>query len=770
MDADHEAAGPRGLLAKPTRSRGISSAPSAVERRAGALRKPIAGWLTCLVLDALLSGRAHAELNQTPAAPSPQPSQQNAPAAQGQPITVTGRRSETESSIDRMSYSIANDLQGATGSMADVLRNVPSVEVDPEGNVSIRGDPNVVILIDGQPSGQLRGAGRGAALQQLPAGQYERVEVMTNPSAAYGAEGTGGVINLIPKRVRQSGFSGAARANVGTRGRANGGISAAYNSGGTTLSGDLAARHDELSGSSDRERQQLDRRNGQFFSVRQRSDSVTETNSGSLKARVEHSLGRKTRLSAEAARGRTRSGTDALESYETDRLLLANTTPLSRNARSTLKLDNTEVRARLSREFDSKDHRLTVDASRQSSGIDRTIASNILFEDRSDAREEFSFSIDQDLTQLKADYARPLANGSKLQLGYEFEQQDNRYDNAGARASGEQALAPLPSFTNVFHHDQRVHALYGTLERPIGNLTALAGLRLEQVRLQLDQVTGQVRSSSVYFRAYPTLHLSYKLDDKEQLRASYSRRVQRPQGQDLNPFREYRDPLSLRAGNPRLQPQETDTLELAWQRRAGPNFYQAAAYYRRTRKAFTDVAEELDGGILLTTRQNLGASRALGLELVANRRLAPTLTFNGSSNISWNEIESRNLGFLEERSGVQAGGRASLNWQPSPKDHVQISGFLTGKILRPQGYRAPSGMINLGYRHKFDDRLSFVATVRDLLGNFGETVVYQTPRLRDRVEREFGGRVVFVGLTYTVSAGQRERRDPNFDYEAGPSN
>lgn len=679
-----------------------------------------------------------------------------------------GKRSEIESSIDRLSYSIANDLQGATGSLADVLRNVPSLEVDPEGNVSIRGDPNVIILIDGQPSGILRGANRGAALQQLPAGQYERVEVITTPSAAYGPEGTGGIVNLIPKRVRRPGLSGSARGSVGTRGRANGGISAAYSAGPTTLSGDAGARRDELSGSSDRTRERLDPRTDSFSVVRQRAASVTETGSGSLKARVERSLGKATRASLDMTHASSRSEARTRETYEAGGFSEEAVVLRARNARSNLDLDNSELRGRLTRQFGKSEHKLTIDASRQHSDSDRMLRSNLLFGPGDDARiEEFRFSIAQSLTQLKADYARPMGDASTLQLGYEWERQHNRYGNSGAGGDGEQALAPLPSFTNRFVHDQSVNALYATFEHSMARLTTLAGLRLEQVRLELNQLTLGQRHSRAYFRAYPTLHLSYKLNDNEQLRASYSRRVQRPQGQDLNPFPEYRDPLNLRAGNPRLQPQQTDALELSWQRRVDSTFYQAALYHRHTRRAFTDVVEELDGGILLTTRQNLNESRALGLELVANRRLSPSLVLNASANLSWNEIESANLGFPQQRSAFQFGGRGSLNWQPSPRDNLQISGFLSGKTLRPQGFRAPSGMINLGYRHKFDDRISFVATVRDLLGNFGEAIVYRTPTFRDRVERRFGGRVAFIGLTYTLTANQRDRRDPAFDFEAG---
>ena len=137
---------------------------------------------------------------QTPAprTQTAEPAQQQQPASVGD-VVVNARANDVRTSIDSVSYSLANDLQATTGSLADALRNVPSVDVDPEGNVSLRGDANVTILVDGRPSGILTGPGRGQALIQLPASQYARIEVMTNPSAAYSPEGSGGVINLITK-------------------------------------------------------------------------------------------------------------------------------------------------------------------------------------------------------------------------------------------------------------------------------------------------------------------------------------------------------------------------------------------------------------------------------------------------------------------------------------------------------------------------------------------------------------------------------------------
>uniref|UniRef100_UPI002637B7CC TonB-dependent receptor plug domain-containing protein n=1 Tax=Brevundimonas sp. TaxID=1871086 RepID=UPI002637B7CC len=223
---------------------------------------------------------------QTPPARSQPAQEQNEGEAQTDAVTdvvVTGNREETRTSIDSVSYSLDTDLQATTGSLADALRNVPSVDVDPEGNVSLRGDANVTILVDGRPSGILSGAGRGQAIQQLPAGQYSRIEVMTNPSAAYSPEGSGGVINLItrpnaPRPGRQT--TGSIRVNVGDDGRWNAGVSGSIQEDRLTLSGDISYRADPVSVSLERIREQFNPATGALLSTTTTVQEVENDQSG----------------------------------------------------------------------------------------------------------------------------------------------------------------------------------------------------------------------------------------------------------------------------------------------------------------------------------------------------------------------------------------------------------------------------------------------------------------------------------------------------------
>ena len=377
-------------------------------------------------------------------------------------------------------------------------------------------------------------------------------------------------------------------------------------------------------------------------------------------------------------------------------------------------------------------------------------------------------------SELKADYVRPMPGDGKLKAGYDLRIEDNSYDNQGRVGGSPASAQPDPTQSNLFLYKQTVAAAYLTYEQPVGDWTVLGGLRLEAVDLDLDQVTpGQTHDTS-YFRAYPSLHLAYRVSDTQQLILSYSKRVQRPDAQDLNPFRIQLGPLSFQAGNPDLQPQTTDSFEAGYQYRAGATFYLATLYYRQNEHGVTDVITALGGGVLLTTTANLSASTAAGVELVANGKLTRTLTYSVSTNLYWNEIDATSggleqlLDFAPQRSAFEVGGRASLTWQPTPKDTFQATANLNAKRLTPQGFVEPFALAYLGYRHKFSDALFGVVTVQDPFESLHFRQVTSTPILRDRSDQHIHIRVVYVGLTRTFGSAGKKPREPGFDFGGGP--
>ncbi|HEY8573793.1 outer membrane beta-barrel family protein [Phenylobacterium sp.] len=673
-------------------------------------------------------------------------------------VVVSGAAPDVRTSIDRTSYNVAKDLSSVSGSIADGLRNVPSVEVDVQGNVSLRGDPNVTIMIDGKPSGQFRGEGRGAALQALPAEQIERVEVITNPSAEFSPEGAAGIINLVTKKARKPGYSGSVRASYGTEGRTNGGLTGAYNAERLALNGSFSWRTDPQKFKLTDQREYIDPATGAVTSSSGQTDQRGRGRILNLRGGVDYDLDEANRLSGELRFLNIVPEVELFEGFEArdpdGRVVRA----YQRLGRSDLDHANGELSGTWRRKF-GQDHELTAVASYEVTRVenDRPLRVFDIVPVAPEQRDDFSAAPTLRQTELKADYVRPLGGEAKLKAGYALQVDANRYENA----------ASVPGFTNLFKYAQQINAGYVTYEKPLGDWTVLAGLRLEDVRIDLDQVTTGLTAENDYFRAYPSLHVSNQLNERDRVTVSYSRRVQRPFPFDLNPFVTYSGPFDRRSGNPNLKPQETDSFEALWQRREGGTFYQATLYYRRSRHGFTDVIRELPGGVLLTTKENLGRGRAAGVELVANGRLSAKLTYNASVNAYWNEIDAAGLGFPGKRSGATLGGRANLNWQPTAKDFVQVNAVMNGERLLPQGTLDAIGVVNLGYRRKLTDNLAALVTWNDVFASLRQVQRIDTPTLRLRQEFTGNGRAAFVGLVWTFGGNGQKPREPGFDFGGG---
>jgi outer membrane receptor protein involved in Fe transport len=712
----------------------------------------------------LLASAAAAQTG--PKAPAPKPPPQKPPATV-EGVVVQGQSSGMRTDIDRRSYGVAQDLQATSGSISDALRNIPSVQVDVQGNVTLRGDSNVQIMIDGKPSTMFQGEGRAAALQALPADQIERVEVITNPSAAMNPEGAAGVINLISKKTRL-GSSGSMRANVGTGSRWNGGVSGSHNNGKLTVSGDLSFRRDGQKFSLDDRRERLDPASGEALESRQKTRAKNRFEMVFARVGADYDLDDASRITVGALfhgmrpRGR---GVDQLEYDAADGSL---TRALDRVTSIDEKRDNLELGSTYRRKFSGEGHELVVDVSHEMGEArrDRDALSMFRVPPAPDAIELGDYDNETRQTEVKVDYTRPMPGEGKLKAGYALQYDDNNYGNIGRRGLASAADLPVdPALTYRFFFEQAINSAYLTYQHPVGDLTVLGGLRLEDTRLDLNLTTGgPVQAENDYFRAYPSLHLSYALGEGQQITASYSVRIQRPSADDLNPFLIEINQFNFRRGNPLLKPQETDSFELGYQYRKSGQTYLATLYYRQSSKGITEVVRPIGNGAFLTTRENLDESRSGGLELVANGRLTPKITYNVSGNIYWNEIDASQLGFTEKRDGFAVSGRGNLNWQVTPKDFVQLNGFLNGRRLTAQGHQAGSGMLNLGYRRKVNDSLSLTLTAQDVLGTLKDELILDTPTLRGRTEREFNQRAVFVGFTYTFG---RQRRDPGFDFGGG---
>lgn len=704
-----------------------------------------------------------AQAATTPAAPPPaQKPATGKPAPEASTgvsaVVVKADAPPVRTSIDRRSYSVAGDLTAQTGSISDVLRNLPSVEVDVMGNVSLRGDPNVTILIDGKPSGLFQGDGKGQALQQMPADRIERVEVMTNPSAEFRADGTGGVINLITKKAKGMGRTSSLRLAAGDMGRGGASASVGYNSGKVSASGDINYRRDTAVQADYERRQQANLDN--------ETAGKTDLDFRSLTSQgtVDYDITDKLRIGGEARLSRFKL--DVANVADTTRrdATGALTQAFHRDLDIRQQRDNAALAVNLKRKFDGDGHELSlrlnydvVDDNRT-----RTGHTGVVLPTAVTSYDQQRLGYDTRQTDLKGDYVRPMGASQTLKLGFDLQFDDNVYDNEGLRGTSLGGLTVDPGLTSQFGYEQQLRQAYVTYERPLGKLTALAGLRFEQSKLDLTAAGKKTDNDTT--RLMPSLHLSYPLNDRQKLTASYSQRLQRPGPFDLNPVPFLLDPLNYRIGNPNLKPQQTQSFELGWQYRKAPLMALATLYYRENDKVVTDVVTDMGGGVFVTTKANLAQTRNGGLELVLNGKLTPKLSYNISSNTFWTELDGASVGVPGKRSAVTVQGRGSLSWQLTPKDLLQMNSFVSGKRLTAQGYAMPSVGIDLGYRRKIDDRLSLVVTVQDAFGLFRDKQVIDTPTLKSLSVRDINARWVRVGLAWTFGNGKK--KDPGFDFQS----
>jgi outer membrane receptor protein involved in Fe transport len=678
-------------------------------------------------------------------------------------VEVNGQAAAVQTSIDRKSYSVSGDLQAQSGAIADALRNIPSVQVDPLGNVSLRGDGNVTILIDGKPSSLFEGDNKAQALQSLPADSIERVEVITNPSAEFRADGSAGIINLISKRAKGAGATGSLRLTLGDGDRFQASASGGYNAKRLSISGDISVRQDTQKSRNADDRLTADPAGG-FDALDQFLVGEIIGNSFNARSSVDYDVTPGTRIGAEAHGNYTYFRAANLSLVDAEDRTGAFADGFMRAGAIRQKRASGEVSSNLTQKL----------------GADGDFKLSLSHEETIDPRVRFGHTFDQvpiatdafdeqridnhlNRTELKGDLTQPLADMSKLKLGFDVQYDDNAYRNRGFEGPAEDALAPDATLTNLFLFRQTIGAAYATYERPIGDLTVLAGLRIEDVQMRLDQATLGQSDENDYLRAYPSLHLAWKFSDSQQFTASYSHRVQRPDPSQFNAFRLLVDPLNFRAGNPDLKPQQTQSFELGYAYQQAPVLLQATLYYRENRDGIADVLKDLGGGIFLTEQDNVAQSRAGGLEVTANGKITSKLSFSLSTNLAFTQLDSLGPSFAPTRSLVSLSGQGSLTWTATPNDLFQLNAFTVAKRLTPQGHVDPLLGIDVGYRRKLADKLSLVVTAQDIANSFYFLQALDTPGLIERSKTDLGNRAIRVGLTYVFGGGPQ--RDPGFEFQ-----
>jgi outer membrane receptor protein involved in Fe transport len=698
------------------------------------------------------------------------PAAADTPAPAIETVVVQGQKLNIETKIDRKIYSLPEDAQSTLGTLSDILSVIPSVDVDPDGVVSLRGDTNVLILIDGKPATELQGSKAGDNLQSISARDIERIEILTTPPAQFKAEGTAGVINIITrKRSAKETAHGSLQGSLGDGGRWLVGGNGSYGGKNFTTSLSAGYRADYRDRTIQSEVVGPDPTTGQVLASRDHASQRIRRNVPSVDFSSAYDPSERQSLSASASwlhRGGLRTYTQFDDSALESGAVTASTRRLTSGHDPE---DDYSTTLRFTQKFSKPGE--TVDLS-----VHRSISHqhehydyvNDSFVPPAPAfYNNLSFTEDHGVTEADADYTLPLSKTQSLKLGYAFEQDDYGFDNAGANVDPLTGLQTIdPALSNDFKFHQRIHAIYLSSQATANAWTWLAGIRTEWTTTDALQLSTNLATATRYADLYPSLHVDRSVSDRSTLSFGATRRVTRPEPSYLNPYVDHEYPPNLSAGNPELRPQFTQSFELGYGYEGQGAGYSLTGYYRRNKDSVTDVTEYLGQGMTLTTKTNLPRSNSAGLEFSATGHIVPKLSYSLSGNAFYTQFDASALGVpgLKSTTGINA--KAKLDFRPTADESAQLTFSRTDKRLTPQGSVSAINIVNLGYKHALSSAVSAVATISDLFDGQRYQRFASTPTVTEVYERSVAGRVAFVGLTYTIGVTKKEK-EPTFDYQSG---
>jgi outer membrane cobalamin receptor len=616
--------------------------------------------------------------------------------------------------IDKKVINVSQQHTAISGTAVDVLENVPAVTVDIEGNVKLRGSGNFTVLVDGRPSV----LETSEALQQIPAGTIENIEIVTNPSAKYDPAGAAGIINIILKKERREGHSGIANLNAGTGDNYGGDF--LYEHKNETYQATLGADyHRRLGTGSEREENQTTREGLTSF-IASRGGSWRKDVSVGVRGALRVDFGRKDFLSLGARYGYRDSERGENLDYaewsapESEKLLYTSIADRLRN--------RSFYGANLSwlHRFAPNGHELTADVFFRRREGDETTTNGL----RQDAgvlvsgQRTTEAGPSRDL-RARFDYLLTLGEQTKFEAGYlsDFDRDDESTGLAEYDTSAREYLQ-LPQFSQRTRYEEDTHALYAMYGGEWGRLGYQAGLRAEYTGRKIAFDGSPEPFTIGRWDYFPTLHLSHQFAGGRQAMASYTRRINRPDGGELEPFQTWTDAYNVRVGNPALQPEYIDSYEIGYQTHLGTSLISIETYFRQTHNRIEDVRSVYADNITLHSVQNIGKDYALGGEVALNLDLHKKWNVNVTGNLYGYRIEGELFGESLARESFTWNSRLSNSIRLSRFAQIQLDGMYNSSSVSSQGRHGGHFAANAAVKYEiFDNLLSATVQVRDVFGS-----------------------------------------------------
>ncbi|RKD12376.1 TonB-dependent receptor [Pelobium manganitolerans] len=609
-------------------------------------------------------------------------------------VTVTGQANIIENKIDKIVYNAEKDVAVAGGNSTDVLRKVPLLSVDYEGNLSLRGSSNVKVLINGKPSGTMAG-NMADALKAIPADQIKSVEVITSPSAKYDAEGTSGIVNIITKKSNLEGISGSINAGVGTRQNSgNGNLN--IKKGRLTLSGNAGGYYSwpQTSKLSFNKTS-----NDQSVVLKQSGESTTERLSSNGSVGADYDINNYNSISTSLKLNWFQFSVDGNNLNQNQFGNIYN--EFNRKSDTKTRVIGYDWNNDYTHKFKKEGQEISFAFQFTRSNLDNDYRSDFLFPTGSSIQDSSELGNSDAINKEKTfqiDYVHPfkkvvweigaktilrdISNDSEVEVFYP-------YNNS---------TVSNPDRNYLYNYNQNVYAAYSTFGFTLAKKYGVkAGARVESTVIDGNANNGSAKNNidNSYHNITPSVVLSRSFKNFQTVKLSYNQRIQRPSLFYLNPFRDSSDPLNASEGNPKLSPEISDNFELNYSTFIKTTVINASVYYRRTSDIIESVVSNytLDNGKTgsLTTYTNVGSNNSYGFNFFGSVNPIKPLTLRANLNVNSYDIQLNS----------QSAGASGAN---NDKTYLMYNAFASATYLLPQGFTVETFLITSSPRRSFQGK------------------------------------------------------------------
>jgi len=578
-------------------------------------------------------------------------------------VVVNSQKEATNYNLDKKVFNVDLNLANSGGTAIDVLQNIPSVTVDADGGVAVRGNTNITVLVDGKPA-ELAGFSGSDVLAQIPASSIESIELVTNPSAKYDPDGTGGIINVILKRKSNLGLNGTLMGNAGTKGRYSTSVNLNLRSDNFNIFSSYDGRFFEMLNGGNTVR--TSSTSGVSNTLDQLSNNTNHMKNNSFNIGGDYYFTEQDILSLSTQfrigdfnNGGTISYKDYLQNNDIDQ-------NFNRISNATRNFNSGSYTLSYKKKFDDKNQEFSADVMYSLSSMNSTSNTNQQYYATdlnpivpATSLQNALSSNTQKTLLIQANYIQPLGTFGRLETGFKSSIKDlgsnNNYLNYNFATN---SWGPSDLMNNDYDYKEQIHALYGIFSNNLGSFTYQLGLRAEEALIKGSSVSENISFSNNYFEVYPTIHLKYNLSDIDEFALSYSRRIDRPNNRQLNPYIDRSDSLNWSQGNLNLLPQFFNSFEMGYTTLVAKTSLITNLFYRSSNNLISTITTlstqqngtTLSNGILLpngvtySTFENIASGQSYGVEFIASSQISDWFKMNGNVSAFNNSVDDPSLG------------------------------------------------------------------------------------------------------------------------------